>query len=99
MLDQLGRQYLTAAKGYENLWEKEQAVRAGEANAGPESALPQILLKTSRGDILLELFEDQAPNTVANFVSLTENKDYDGTTFHRVIPNFMAQGGDPNSKR
>lgn len=98
MLDELGRQYLTAATAYENLWEKERALRAAEAAAGPENALPQVLLKTTRGDILLELFEDQAPNTVANFVSLTENKDYDGTTFHRVIPNFMAQGGDPNSK-
>ena len=98
MLDQLGRQYLTAATAYENLWEKEQALRAAEAAAEPENALPQILLKTTRGDMLLELFENQAPNTVANFVSLTENKEYDGTTFHRVIPNFMAQGGDPNSK-
>jgi cyclophilin family peptidyl-prolyl cis-trans isomerase len=46
----------------------------------------------------LELFEDQAPNTVANFIRLTESNAYDGTKFHRVIPNFMAQGGDPNSK-
>jgi peptidyl-prolyl cis-trans isomerase B (cyclophilin B) len=57
--------------------------------------LPQVLLKTNKGEILLELYEDQAPNTVANFVSLAEKGFYDKTKFHRVIPNFMAQGGDP----
>ncbi|MBW3541707.1 MAG: peptidylprolyl isomerase [Planctomycetes bacterium] len=53
--------------------------------------------KDGRGEILIELFEDQAPNTVANFVSLVEQDKYDGTKFHRVIGNFMAQGGDPNT--
>jgi cyclophilin family peptidyl-prolyl cis-trans isomerase len=57
--------------------------------------LPQVLLKTNKGDILLELYEDQAPNTVANFVSLVEKGFYDKTKFHRVIAGFMAQGGDP----
>jgi cyclophilin family peptidyl-prolyl cis-trans isomerase len=57
--------------------------------------LPQVLLKTNKGDILLELYEDEAPNTVANFISLVEKKFYDGTKFHRVIADFMAQGGDP----
>ena len=57
--------------------------------------LPQVLLKTNKGDILLELYEDEAPNTVANFISLVEDEFYDGLKFHRVIPGFMAQGGDP----
>lgn len=57
--------------------------------------LPQVLLKTNKGDILLELYEDEAPNTVANFVSLVDKKFYDGLKFHRVIAGFMAQGGDP----
>lgn len=57
--------------------------------------LPQVLLKTNKGEILLELYEDEAPNTVANFVSLVEKKFYDGLKFHRVIADFMAQGGDP----
>jgi len=57
--------------------------------------LPQVLLKTSKGDILLELYEDEAPNTVANFVNLVEKGFYDGLKFHRVIAGFMAQGGDP----
>ena len=50
------------------------------------------------GDILLNLFPDVAPNHVRNMVKLAKEKFYDGTTFHRVIPNFMIQGGDPNSK-
>jgi peptidyl-prolyl cis-trans isomerase B (cyclophilin B) len=60
--------------------------------------LPRVKLTTSKGEILLELFEDQTPNTVANFVSLTEDGFYDGVKFHRVIPNFMIQGGDPLTK-
>ena len=60
--------------------------------------LPQVLLKTSKGDVLLELFEDEAPNTVANFVNLVEKKFYDGLTFHRVIDKFMAQGGCPDGR-
>ena len=57
---------------------------------------PQVVLKTSKGDIVIELFEDEAPNTVANFVSLIEKGYYDGLTFHRVIDGFVAQGGCPN---
>jgi peptidyl-prolyl cis-trans isomerase B (cyclophilin B) len=50
---------------------------------------------TSRGEILCELFAKDAPKTVNNFVFLAREKFYDGTVFHRVIPNFMIQGGDP----
>jgi peptidyl-prolyl cis-trans isomerase B (cyclophilin B) len=50
---------------------------------------------TSRGEILCELFARGAPKTVNNFVFLAREKFYDGTVFHRVIPNFMIQGGDP----
>ncbi|MBI2826059.1 MAG: peptidylprolyl isomerase [Planctomycetia bacterium] len=57
--------------------------------------MPRVLLQTSKGDIVLELFENEAPNTVANFVSLVEKGFYDGLSFHRVLPGFMAQGGDP----
>ncbi len=60
--------------------------------------LPQIEMKTNFGTVKLELFEDDAPNTVANFVELTEKGFFAGTKFHRVIPRFMIQGGDPNSK-
>ncbi len=52
-------------------------------------------IETSRGEIRLDLFADQAPLTVANFVNLAERGFYNGVTFHRVIPDFMIQGGDP----
>ncbi len=52
-------------------------------------------ITTEKGDILVDLFEDQAPNTVNNFVVLADLGFYDNTTFHRVIQDFMAQGGDP----
>ena len=51
--------------------------------------------KTERGDIVAELYADRAPRTVENFVNLARAGFYDGTTFHRVIKGFMAQGGDP----
>ena len=57
--------------------------------------LPQIQIQTDRGKINLELFEDEAPNTVANMISLTEQGFYNGLIFHRVIPNFMIQCGCP----
>jgi cyclophilin family peptidyl-prolyl cis-trans isomerase len=52
-------------------------------------------LSTEKGDIVIELLARQAPITVNNFVFLARQGFYDGTTFHRVIPDFMAQGGDP----
>ena len=52
-------------------------------------------LDTSRGTIVCELYTKEAPNTVNNFVFLAREKFYDGTTFHRVINDFMIQGGDP----
>src|SRR3989344_8474047 len=57
-----------------------------------------VILKTNLGDIKVELFEKDAPKTVANFVKLSKEGFYNGTRFHRVIKNFMIQGGDPNSK-
>ncbi|MGC3971708.1 MAG: peptidylprolyl isomerase [Pirellulales bacterium] len=66
---------------------------AAKANSAEPN--PQITLKTTKGDIVIELFEDDAPNTVANFVNLVEKKYYNGVPFHRVIEGFMAQTGDP----
>lgn len=57
--------------------------------------LPRARITTSKGVVEIELFEDQAPNTVANFVELATKKFYDGIKFHRVIEGFMAQTGDP----
>ena len=56
------------------------------------------LISTSYGDITLELYTADAPNTVSNFITLAKKGFYDGTKFHRVIPNFMVQGGDPLTK-
>jgi len=68
----------------------------------PDSAMPELLsgkhtvtLKTSKGDITLELDADLAPKTVTNFVTHARDGYYDNLTFHRVIPGFMIQGGDP----
>ena len=77
-------------------WEKEQEIRKREeAETDPAKQNPQVLLKTNKGDIVLELFEDDAPNTVASFISLVNKGFYKDIVFHRVLPNFMAQGGDP----
>ena len=57
------------------------------------AANPKVELDTSAGKIVLELFPDQAPQTVKNFLNYVEAGYYDGTVFHRVIPNFMIQGG------
>ena len=58
-----------------------------------ESNNPRVTLETSKGTIVLELYPDKAPKTVANFVSYVKDGFFDGTIFHRVIPNFMIQGG------
>ena len=58
--------------------------------------LPKIQIQTGRGNITIEMFEDEAPNTVANMISLIEKGYYDGLNFHRVIPDFMIQGGCPH---
>ncbi|MBU2575828.1 peptidylprolyl isomerase [Patescibacteria group bacterium] len=59
---------------------------------------PILRFKTSMGDIKMELFLDKMPITAGNFLKLAESNFYDGVTFHRVIPGFMIQGGDPLSK-
>jgi cyclophilin family peptidyl-prolyl cis-trans isomerase len=56
------------------------------------------VIETKFGKIVIEFYEKDAPKTVANFIKLATDKFYDGTTFHRVIPNFMIQGGDPQTK-
>jgi cyclophilin family peptidyl-prolyl cis-trans isomerase len=72
--------------------DEEMAKRAADAKADD---LPRVKITTSQGDVMVELFENEAPNTVANFISLVEKGFYNGTPFHRVIGGFMAQGGDP----
>ncbi|HEY6866478.1 MAG TPA: peptidylprolyl isomerase [Candidatus Eisenbacteria bacterium] len=82
---------------------------AGAASAAKPAATPGaamktkagqdvVVLETAVGDIVIKLAEADAPKTCANFRKLVASKFYDGTYFHRVIPGFMIQGGDPNSK-
>lgn len=58
-----------------------------------------VVMKTTAGDITIELFNDLSPVTVKNFLTLVEDDFYDGILFHRVIPDFMIQGGDPLTKQ
>ena len=64
----------------------------------PTTGAPQVTLHTTKGDIVIELYPDKAPITVANFLKLASAGFYNGVKFHRVIPNFMIQAGDPNTK-
>src|SRR5262245_65979025 len=68
---------------------------AAQSNAAkkPEAKKPVVILETSLGQITLELDAAKAPVTVANFLSYVDSGHYNGTVFHRVIPNFMIQGG------
>lgn len=59
---------------------------------------PKVLMKTTKGDITIELYPDKAPITVENFLSYVNSKFYDGTIFHRVIKGFMIQGGGLNAQ-
>ena len=57
--------------------------------------MPKAQMNTDRGTLLIEFYEKDAPKTVENFINLAKKGFYDGVKFHRVIPNFMIQGGDP----
>ncbi len=63
-----------------------------------QAAAPRAVIQTRLGEIEIEFFPDKAPGHVKNFLDLARKGFYDGTTFHRVIPGFMIQGGDPNTK-
>ena len=71
------------------------ALFSGSASAQP-TGNPQAVISTSKGDITIELFEQQAPLSVANFIRYAQSGFYDGTIFHRVIKRFMIQGGGFN---
>ncbi len=91
-LGQTGMNYLGDLDSQRKLWEKEQQIREAEAEADD---LPRVRLTTTAGEIVIELFENEAPGAVGNFISLVEKGFYDGLVFHRVLPGFMAQGGCP----
>ena len=60
--------------------------------------MSKVIFETSEGEITFELFSNDAPNTVDNFIKLVNDGFYNGLAFHRVIPGFMAQGGCPNTR-
>ncbi|MDF1663006.1 MAG: peptidylprolyl isomerase [Planctomycetota bacterium] len=74
------------------MWTREMAILAKGKNR------PTVELTLKTGKIVIELYEDEAPNTVANFIHLVETKFYDKTKFHRVLSSFVAQSGDPNTR-
>ncbi|WP_423148829.1 peptidylprolyl isomerase [Rubrolithibacter danxiaensis] len=57
--------------------------------------MSKAIIKTEKGDMTVQFYDKDAPNTVANFLKLAKEGFYNGVTFHRVIPNFVIQGGDP----
>ena len=77
------------------------AVAAGKKDTDKGAAKkgePRAIIKTKFGEMELKFFQDKAPGHVENFLKLSRQGFYDGTIFHRVIPGFMIQGGDPNTK-
>src|SRR6202044_1833880 len=73
----------------------ERPVLPSEIGVEYDRAMITATLTTNRGAVEVELFDEDAPKTVENFVRLSRDGFYDGVIFHRVIPNFMVQGGDP----
>lgn len=93
VISEKGREFLATADDYKRYWQEEQELRKKEAEADD---LPRVKITTNKGEIVVELFENEAPGAVGNFISLVERGFYDGLVFHRVLPQFMAQGGDPS---
>ncbi len=91
--------YAGMATASEHIFTKEQRMalfsKAPQAGDKDIPAGDHVRITTAHGDILIELYPDTAPNTVANFKALAGKGFYDGLKFHRVIAGFMAQGGDP----
>jgi cyclophilin family peptidyl-prolyl cis-trans isomerase len=91
-LDAHGKDLLASLPAEKKAWVAEQAIRKKET---ADDDLPRVKLETNKGTIVIELFENEAPQAVGNFVNLVDKHYYDGLTFHRVLAGFMAQGGDP----
>jgi len=93
--DPIATRELSDVNGWREAWRIEQEIRKAEAE---RDDLPRVRLTTTKGDIDIELFEDDAPNGVANFISLVESGFYAGTRFHWVSGGDHVVGGDPNTK-
>jgi len=79
------------------MWSMAGVGLAADKDKAPAKG-PRAIINTKFGEMEIEFFPDKAPNHVANFIKLAKSGFYNGTIFHRVIPNFMIQGGDPNTK-
>lgn len=82
--------YLTAGENMAKFSEPKQAM------AFEKGKTYQALIKTTKGDVVCELNYEKAPISVTNFIQLAQGGFYNGLTFHRVVPNFVVQGGDPD---
>ncbi|MDP6554283.1 MAG: peptidylprolyl isomerase [Pirellulaceae bacterium] len=92
-LSRLAHSYLSDLDQATKSWAREQALRQAEAAA---DNLPRVKMQTNKGDLVIELLENEAPQTVANFISLVDKEYYNDLTFHRVLSGFMAQAGCPD---
>jgi cyclophilin family peptidyl-prolyl cis-trans isomerase len=91
-IEKVAEDYLRDVDVVRSRWNVELQVRQREER---DDNLPRVLLETTKGNITLELFENEAPQTVGNFVHLVDSGFYNGLTFHRVVANFMGQSGCP----
>ena len=91
-LEDVDKMVASIVEVYPKFWDAEKKLLEAEAKADD---LPRVLLETSRGPVTVELFENEAPNTVANFIKLVEDGYYDGADFYQVVDDFLAMGGDP----
>jgi len=89
--------WIAAAIAVAVLWAGAGVGLAADKDKAPVKG-PRAIINTKFGEIEIEFFPDKAPNHVANFIKLAKSGFYNGTIFHRVIPGFMIQGGDPNTK-
>ncbi len=96
VLSTQGQSMMAEVDDYIEYWAEEKQLREQEATAPEGKELPLVKMETNKGILMLEMFENEAPEAVGNFISLVENGFYDGLTFHRVLNGFMAQGGCPD---
>ncbi len=93
-----GKTEKTTESGGEEKTPAAESKAEAPSSSASASAPIKVSISTAAGEIELELYPDVAPKTVANFVKLAKEKFYDGVKFHRVVPGFVIQGGDPLSK-
>jgi peptidyl-prolyl cis-trans isomerase B (cyclophilin B) len=89
---------LALIAGFTTLFAADTVTNTPAASKPTADVKEVAIIKTSEGTMIVEFYPDVAPNHVANFKKLARSGFYDGTCFHRVIPGFMIQGGDPNTK-